>query len=261
MGLSFEITGKYTSERHEAAKRAGKFTAGDAAILLSKKLGKKILANNIKPYSKEWHHSGFYAGGMGKTWFFSQDEINFLIENYESIKEKEKKELERYVYGFYWIWDYDFNGKNGKKRSFKILNFYSGIMQNAHKNFTEISEQQFKDFSYCEGKCYYGWEVPTIDEITNYPTFEQYQEIEKEKVHQKKLARRRELYRQRKLDEKVQMKQIEKTEKVEEIRSGLSNNLFRDFFSNEFHPAPEVVHKAKLNSGLTWNRLREIFKD
>lgn len=74
-GLSFRKTGKYTSQRHETAKQEGKITAGKAAKIISKSVGEKVLAKDIKKFSTEWHHSGFFKNGMGKTWFFSPKEI------------------------------------------------------------------------------------------------------------------------------------------------------------------------------------------
>jgi hypothetical protein len=82
MALSVAQTGKYTSERHEAAKQSGKFTAGEVARLINNrfKLEQKITAAELRPFATEWHHSGFYkqAGSrstMGKTWFFDLSKI------------------------------------------------------------------------------------------------------------------------------------------------------------------------------------------
>lgn len=82
MGLSYAYTGKYTSDRHEAALRNGKLTAGQMAKKLSKELGRKIYANDIKEYADEWHHSGFYKGRngrtMGRTYFFNESSLETL---------------------------------------------------------------------------------------------------------------------------------------------------------------------------------------
>jgi len=79
MGLAYESTGKYVSERHAGATAAGKLTAGQIAVRLRRATGdKSIKAAELKPFSTEWHHSGFYKGpngrsGMGRTYFFSAD--------------------------------------------------------------------------------------------------------------------------------------------------------------------------------------------
>ena len=80
MGLSFERTGIYTSEGHENAKRRGMKTAGEAAKIISKRTGKKVGAKDIRKWADEWHHSGFYKGKMGKTWFFNESKIEYLVE-------------------------------------------------------------------------------------------------------------------------------------------------------------------------------------
>lgn len=79
MALSIESTGKYTSSGHHNAELRGLKTAGEAAKIISKKTGKKITAKQIRSSADEWHHSGFYAGKMGKTWFFKDSTIEFLI--------------------------------------------------------------------------------------------------------------------------------------------------------------------------------------
>lgn len=82
MGLAFESTGKYVSERHKAARQRGLYTAGEAAAKIRKISGAQVSAKDIRPFADEWHHSGFYAGKMGKTWFFREDTIEFLIQKY-----------------------------------------------------------------------------------------------------------------------------------------------------------------------------------
>ena len=88
MALAFQTTGKYVSERHEIAKQKGLITAGQAAAIISRKTGTKISASEIRPFADEWHHSGFYAGKMGKTWFFRSSTVDHLIEMYSSKNPK-----------------------------------------------------------------------------------------------------------------------------------------------------------------------------
>jgi len=79
MALAFEKTGKYVSERHESAKKRGLLTAGAAAAKIRKATGSQVSAKQIRQYADEWHHSGFYGGKMGKTWFFFPETVDFLI--------------------------------------------------------------------------------------------------------------------------------------------------------------------------------------
>lgn len=77
------LSSKCVSERHYAASQV-KMTAGEAAKYITKRVGRKVLAKDVKaPYlahygrEPEWHHSGFYQGGSGKTMgrtFFLSDE-------------------------------------------------------------------------------------------------------------------------------------------------------------------------------------------
>jgi hypothetical protein len=75
MALSVEYTGKYTSERHQAAIESGKLTAGQVAKLINKQFKTDIKATELKQFATEWHHSGFYKGAsgstMGRTYFFT----------------------------------------------------------------------------------------------------------------------------------------------------------------------------------------------
>lgn len=81
-GLSYNETGRYTSVRHETAKQDGKVTVGEAAKIISKALGIKVAAKTIRPLSPEWHHSGFFRNRMGKTWFFTKEQVEDIIKTW-----------------------------------------------------------------------------------------------------------------------------------------------------------------------------------
>ena len=137
-GLSVSVTGKYTSIRHELAKFDGKLTAGESAKFISKKYSIKLSAKEIVEFYQllnnrlpEWHHAGFFKKGskarMGKTYFFTNDEIDYLIENYDKIQAKKDAKIkakqiaaETMIFGFYFVWDYDYSGRYGKKVNFKV---------------------------------------------------------------------------------------------------------------------------------------------
>jgi hypothetical protein len=180
-GLSVSVTGKYTSVRHELARLDNKLTAGEAAKFVSKKLEIKMSAKDIvEAYHllhnrlPEYHHSGFYKkdgkGTMGKTYFFTDDEIDYLIDNYSTIEAKKEdkiKELkiasEKIITGFYYVWDYDYSGKYGKKVNFKVLNAYKGSELNKpRRNFTACDEDTYVKVLAVSGKKYTGWDEPTL---------------------------------------------------------------------------------------------------
>jgi hypothetical protein len=179
MALSIEQTGKHTSQRHQQAIEEGKLTAGQAAKKLSKATGQKVLAKQLIQlyelhfgYNPEWHHSGFYKGGsgkstMGKTWFFSECEIENLakIDVKTLLTPATPPEMQSpIVKGFYYKWESDYGGKYGKKRNVKILHTYEGPIAEAPKHFVELNEAQFqKAVEICKSRflsTYVGWEEP-----------------------------------------------------------------------------------------------------
>lgn len=183
MGLS----AKCVSERHYYASQE-KMTAGEAAKYITKRVGTKVLAKDVKclyltHYGREpeWHHSGFYRGGngktMGRTFFLSEEEAQTIADNYQAIVQKyadeqmrrdqeEQRKRENRVCGFYWTWDYDYKGNYGKKRTFKVLHVYEGNELDApSRNFTTCTPEQLKAVRPHVGKQYFGWDEPSITEF------------------------------------------------------------------------------------------------
>lgn len=183
-GLSFEVTGKYTSCRHELARLEGKLTAGEAAKSINKILKVKATARDLVDGYRlltgrepEWHHAGFYKGRrgktMGRTFFFSADQIENLIENWATIAQKKaeesaekEKQAQTYVKGFYYDWDFDYNGRYGRRRNHKVLRAYEGPEINKPKNFTPCDDKAFEVVKSKVGRKYYGWDEPTLSEFT-----------------------------------------------------------------------------------------------
>ena len=75
------LTHKVVSERHYMASQT-LLTAGDAAKFITKAVGRKVSAKDVKLLYElqfvsemEWHHSGFFSGTsgqtMGRTYFIS----------------------------------------------------------------------------------------------------------------------------------------------------------------------------------------------
>lgn len=186
MGLSIEQTGLYTSERHEQARRDGKLTAGQAAAIIRARLGSKVSAKEtvsafgiLFGCEPEWHHSGFYRpqGGrrktMGRTFFFSIDQIEELISRWPEVAQRreeaatiEAKKATTMVKGFYYKWRQDYGGYRGKKRNYKVLQSYEGIEADAPRNFQVCSDEQHEAVKAAVGRAYYGWDEPTLSEFT-----------------------------------------------------------------------------------------------
>ena len=180
------LSSKCVSERHIYASR-NKLTAGDAAKRMGKALGTKVLAKDVKElyqlqYNREaeWHHSGFYQGGsgrtMGRTFFVSEEEVQSLIDNYATLVQKradnilrkeaeEKRQRETVMTGFYWTWDYDYKGSYGRKRTFKVLHAYEGSEHGKPKNFTACDASLLAAIKAAEGKQYFGWDEPSAAEF------------------------------------------------------------------------------------------------
>ena len=176
------------SERHVYASR-NKHTAGEAAKLISKKLGVKVLAAEVKSlylthygYDPEWHHSGFYRGSngktMGRTFFLSDEEVQAIVDNYNAIIQKRAEDLHRKeeaehrkretkVTGFYYTWDSNYGGRYGRKQNFKVLHAYEGDELNKpSSNFTSCDPSLMPAIKAAEGRKYFGWDEPRIEEFT-----------------------------------------------------------------------------------------------
>jgi len=88
---------KFASNRHENAKNdESRITLGKANQLFKKVTGLDIdIIKEIINYAvpnMEWHHAGAlpksYGGGMKKTYFLNSNEIVYIAENFENLKEK-----------------------------------------------------------------------------------------------------------------------------------------------------------------------------
>jgi hypothetical protein len=176
------LSNKYVSERHHFASK-NKMTAGEASKLLKKQKinysAKDIIKafKIIKGFEPEWHHAGFYKNNnkstMGRTFFFTNEEIQEIVTNQNMINEKlelEKNNIlkmnENIIYGFYYIWDYNYSGQYGKKRNFKKLTWYEGNELNKPKNLTVCEKEFFEKYKHITAS-YYGWDEPSIYNIQN----------------------------------------------------------------------------------------------
>ena len=184
--LAYEIgVNKCVSERHVYAS-SRKMTAGNAAKKLTKLVGSKVLAADIKELylmyyhrEAEWHHSGFYNDGsgktMGRTFFISEEEVQELAEHYADLAQQradaisrkeaeEKRQRQTKVMGFYWTWDYDYN--HGKRRNYKVLQAYEGDELHCPNHFTPCNAATLKRIKTVVGRKYYGWDEPKLGEFS-----------------------------------------------------------------------------------------------
>ena len=70
------------------AQAEGKLTAGQAAKVLSRRLGVPVKAQDIEPLAVEFHHAGAFGGGKAKrVYFFTQEELaHITLEDIERAK-------------------------------------------------------------------------------------------------------------------------------------------------------------------------------
>jgi len=177
------LSSKVVSERHHYASQV-KMTAGQAAAKL-RKLGYQIKARElVKGWElltgrePEWHHSGFYKGSqkktMGRTFFFSDEQFATIQERITEIQDLLKKQeaekkvkAETIIRGFFYEWDFDYSGRYGKKRNYKVLRTYEGSALNTPRNFTRVDDPKvFENVTFAEGRRYYGWDEPSIHEFS-----------------------------------------------------------------------------------------------
>jgi len=90
--MALATNGKMVSERHQIASQS-KMTAGQAVKAL-KKSGIQTNAKELVEVFElitgrypEWHHSGFYSGKMGRTYFFADYQVQDLAAKWGLIQE------------------------------------------------------------------------------------------------------------------------------------------------------------------------------
>jgi hypothetical protein len=67
------------SNNYLAAQAAGRFTAGQAARVLSKRFGRKIAARDLEPLACEFHHAGRFGRDKARrVFFFSAVELELI---------------------------------------------------------------------------------------------------------------------------------------------------------------------------------------
>ena len=158
------------SNSHILAQNQGKLTAGAAAKILTKKFGIKISAKDLKPLSTEWHHAGhfkgFNGGQAGKTYFFTQDQVNQItpetIENSRKLLADKLVMESQDVKGWFVKFDRVRINSYGKLGYKPFLGIYEGPKGKAPKSFIALSEEQFIIAKSQEGRAMEAYETPTF---------------------------------------------------------------------------------------------------
>lgn len=137
------------SNNYLLAQAEGKLTAGEAAKILSKKFGIKVLAKNIEHLATEWHHAGVfkkYDGKVGgkKIYFFSLEELDRI-----TVEQLGVETVKGFYVGFEKYYD---STRYGRKRWKPVLRFWEGLESKTPKNFTLLNEEQFNKFKALDGR-------------------------------------------------------------------------------------------------------------
>lgn len=102
------------------AQQNGHATLGQAAKILSKKFGMKILAKQLEGLASEWHHAGSFRGRGRKVYFltptqiegFTSEDVNRLAQNTQTATPS---------LGWITKFQTDYTGRYGRKRCYPII--------------------------------------------------------------------------------------------------------------------------------------------
>lgn len=76
-----EYAAQGVSNNFIRAQEAGRMTVGEAAKILTKRLGRKVLASQLEPLASEWHHAGRFGRGQARRVFFlSEAQVDAITE-------------------------------------------------------------------------------------------------------------------------------------------------------------------------------------
>lgn len=110
-----EYVAQGKSNNYIAAQEEGRLTAGQAAKLLTKRLGRKITARQIEPLATEFHHAGRFDNRKAKrVFFFSPEEVDAItLADIECASAP--------VWGWTLGFRVEYTGRHGKKRWVPIV--------------------------------------------------------------------------------------------------------------------------------------------
>ena len=149
------------SNNYLIAEDNGKLKAGEAAKILSKKFGTKILAKEIECFSSEYHHAGVFRGFNGqltgkKVKFFRPEQLenitlDVILRNrqFTAVKKEEGQQL---IKGWFVTFEQVKINHYGKLAYKPFVALYTGTKEKQPKNFTPLSDEQFEDAKNYEGK-------------------------------------------------------------------------------------------------------------
>jgi hypothetical protein len=132
------------------AQSAGRLTAGQAAKVLSKRLGQKITGKNIEPLAVEFHHAGRFGKHQAKrVFFFSEAEL-------ENITLADVDRAAVPLWGWVLGFRADYTGRFGKKRYVPIVaevgQFAADRANRLGDKFHELSESEAAEAKAAVGK-------------------------------------------------------------------------------------------------------------
>jgi len=105
-----EYAAQGKSNNYLAAQAAGRLTAGQAAKVLSKRLGRPVKAKDLEPFATEYHHAGCFGGNKARRVFF------FAAADLERITAADLDRAALPVWG--WVLGFKpvYDGPYGRKR-------------------------------------------------------------------------------------------------------------------------------------------------
>ncbi|MCK7554979.1 hypothetical protein MKQ70_08160 [Chitinophaga sedimenti] len=156
------------SENYQHAEARGLLKAGEAAALLSKRLGVKITAKEIEVFSKEWHHAGVFNAGRGikgrRVYFFSEEALsNISLDAILANRNKPKPVPdERTVQGWYIQFFKMTDPATRRRYSKPFVGIYKGPAHKKPKGFKPLSDEAFEVAAKQRGKALLPGETPSF---------------------------------------------------------------------------------------------------
>ncbi|NSL87596.1 hypothetical protein ECE50_012180 [Chitinophaga sp. Mgbs1] len=150
------------SENYQDAEEKGLLKAGEAAVLLSKKLGMKVSAAELTVFATEWHHAGVFKSSSGaslrgrKVYFFSPAAVEKitaaqLLANREKAAAKPAPD-QRTVQGWYPQYFRTTDPVSRRMVNKAFIGIYSGPAHKAPKGFTPLDAAAFANAEQRRGR-------------------------------------------------------------------------------------------------------------
>ena len=265
------ISNKVVSENHHYASQS-KLTAGEGAKKLSKLLDVKVGAKEIvSAYTlmhgrnPEWHHSGLFKNGMGKTYFFTDAQIDDLAHNWYKVSQlKEEEEVEQLklieegkiiVKGWYVNFKHEKINQWGKMAYKPYLGVFEGAKANIPPNFSPLSDGEYLSAKLQDGRRLEAYEKCIFKSISKiaYNRIIKSRETERLALLDNKQKTDNKIQAEKDTKEAITLKNIDHFNSLD-LNSLSDEELLKEWAkANFFHPVPSRIFKLKEASGLTWN--------